>query len=342
MTARERFLAACAGAPVDRPPVWLMRQAGRYLPEYRALKLAHDFSTLVRTPALAAEVTLQPLRRYALDAAIIFSDILTIPEALGQPYHFRETGGIALDFALATAARFQALRVDGVAERLGFIGDALRLVRRALPDTALLGFAGAPWTLAAYMVEGGSPAPEPAVARLARAEPARFHALMEKLAQAVAASLRLQIAAGADAVQLFDSWASLCPTEKYAEWSLRWVREIIAALPPATPVILFAKGRAAHAAALRATGARVLSLDTTVDLAAFRAAHPGVTTQGNLDPRLLEGEPAVVVEATRQLLRAAAGPGHIVNLGHGITPPARLESVAALVETVGREGRPTP
>jgi uroporphyrinogen decarboxylase len=335
MTSRERFLAACAGAPVDRPPVWLMRQAGRYLPEYRALKEKHNFLTLVRTPALAAEVTLQPLQRFPLDAAIIFSDILTIPEALGQPYRFREQGGIILDYPLDSSARIQNLDTDGVADRLDYIAAALRQTRASLgPDTALLGFAGAPWTLAAYMVEGGSPRPNPAVLRLAQTDPGQFGELMEKLTRAVAASLRLQLAAGADAVQIFDSWGALCPDEHYADWSLRWIRAVIAALPPNAPVILFAKGRAHHAAAQSATGARVLSLDASVDLRAFRAAHPGVVTQGNLDPLLLERDPETVRAATRDLLHAATGAGHIVNLGHGLTPQARVESVAALVETV--------
>jgi uroporphyrinogen decarboxylase len=316
-----------------------MRQAGRYLPEYRALKEQHGFLKLVRTPVLAAEVTLQPLRRFPLDAAIIFSDILIIAEALGQPYHFRDQGGIGLDYALDSAARIESLQTEGVASRLDYLAQALRLVRKELgTKTTLLGFAGAPWTLAAYMVEGGSPGEQPAVLRLAQTDPELFAALMKKLAQAVAASLNMQIAAGADAVQIFDSWGAFCPDERYAEWSLRWVREIISALPPQTPVILFAKGMAKHARALQATGARVLSLDWTVDLAAFRAAHPDIATQGNLDPALLEGDTEPVRQATRELLRATAGAGHIVNLGHGITPKARIENVAALVETVVSAG----
>jgi uroporphyrinogen decarboxylase len=335
MTSRERFLAACQCAPADRPPVWIMRQAGRYLPEYRALKEKHGFLEMVRTPALAAEVTLQPMRRFALDAAIIFSDILIVPEALGQPYQFREKGGIAMEYALDSTAKIENLNADGVAQRLDYLSQALQLTRRELgANTALLGFAGSPWTLAAYMVEGGSPGDSPALVSLAKNDPALFACLMQKLAQAVAACLRLQLEAGADAVQIFDSWAALCPAEFYAEWSLRWIGEVIAALPPQTPVILFAKGMAHHTAALRATGARVLSLDWTVDLASFRRANPGVATQGNLDPILLEGEPEKVRAATRELLNNLSGHGHIVNLGHGLTPQARVESVAALVETV--------
>jgi uroporphyrinogen decarboxylase len=339
MTARERFLAACARAPADRRPVWLMRQAGRYLPEYRALKGKHSFVEMARRPALAAEVTLQPLKRFALDAAIIFSDILIVPEAMGQPYYFREEGGIAMQFPLDSAGEIEKLDAHNVAERLQYVGDALRLVRREIDEEkALLGFAGAPWTLAAYMVEGGAPAASPAIAQLARTEPAVFETLMKKLTRAVAACLRLQVEAGADAVQIFDSWGALCPPELYAEWSLRWIREIIAALPPRTPVILFAKGMAQQVDALKGSGATVMSLDQSVDLPAFRRANPEVVTQGNLDPALLEGEPAEVRAATAALLKSVTGPGHIVNLGHGITPRAKIECVAALVETIVASG----
>jgi len=335
MTPRERFLASCMRQPTDRRPVWLMRQAGRYLPEYRALKQKHNFVEMVKTPALAAEVTLQPLRRFALDAAILFSDILVVPEALGQPYHFKEEGGIAMEFALDSAEKIERLDGNNVAERLAYQAGALRLVRKEMGEgQALLGFAGSPWTLAAYMVEGGAPAAKPAVAELARREPALFEKLMQKLARAVAECLRQQIEAGADAVQIFDSWAALCPPENYADWSLRWIRDVIAALPPKTPVILFAKGMAHQATALTATGAAVLSLDTTVDVAAFRKANSSVATQGNLDPELLLGEPERVRAATAKLLGQISGSGHIVNLGHGVTPQAKIECVAALVETV--------
>jgi uroporphyrinogen decarboxylase len=335
MTARERFLAACARTSTDRRPVWLMRQAGRYLPEYRAFKQKHSFVEMVKTPALAAEVTLQPMRRFALDAAILFSDILVVPEALGQPYHFREEGGIAMDYALDSADKIERLNGKNIAERLAYQADALKLVRRELgEDHALLGFAGSPWTLAAYMVQGGAPAPNPAVAELAQREPVLFESLMQKLAHAVAKCLCQQIAAGADAVQIFDSWASLCPLENYSAWSLRWIKEVIAILPSKTPVILFAKGMAQQAQGLSTTGAAVLSLDTTVDVAAFRAANRTLATQGNLDPALLEGEAEQVSAATVKLLSEISGPGHIINLGHGVTPKAKIECVAALVETV--------
>lgn len=335
MTSRERFLATCARQPADRRPVWLMRQAGRYLPEYRALKEKHSFVEMVRTPALAAEVTLQPLKRFPLDAAIVFSDILIVPEALGQPYHFREAGGIAMDYVLDSSEKIKQLNTEGVAGRLDYLAQALKIVRREMGlEKMLLGFAGAPWTLAAYMVEGGGPAASPAIARLAREQPRLFGELMQKLTLAVAECLKMQIAAGADAVQLFDSWGALCPGERYAEWSLQWIREVIAALPPKTPVILFAKGMAHHAADLKKTGAKVLSLDTTVEVTAFRQANPDIATQGNLAPELLEGEPGKVRDTTLALLSSLTGPGHIINLGHGVTPKAKIDCVAALVNAV--------
>ncbi len=335
MTSRERFLAACSRTATDRRPVWLMRQAGRYLPEYRALKEKHSFVEMVRTPTLAAEVTLQPLKRFALDAAIVFSDILIVPEALGQPYRFKEEGGIAMEYALDSADKIKNLNAEGVAARLDYLAQALRIVRQELRgEKMLLGFAGSPWTLAAYMAEGGSPESSPAIAHLARTQPQLFGELMQKLVQAVADNLKMQIAAGVDAVQIFDSWGSLCPDENYTAWSLRWIGEVIAALPPQTPVILFAKGMAHHAEALKNTGAKVLSLDPTVDVAAFRRAHPAIATQGNLEPELLEGDPANVRQATAALLKSVTGPGHIVNLGHGVTPKAKIECVAGLVETV--------
>ena len=230
-----------------------MRQAGRYLPEYRALKEKYGFSAIVHEPELAAAATLQPIRRFPeLDAAILFNDILSVPEALGQGYAFRDGGGIAMDFTLDSAEKIRALgSPEDVPARLDFAARALRLVRAELGGSrALLGFAGSPWTLAVYMVEGGSARQFAKIKRLAAEEPALFDALMEKLSDAVAASLNLQISAGADAVQIFDSWAALCPAAEYERLSLCWMRRIAAALPVGVPVIVFAKGMAHFAHAL--------------------------------------------------------------------------------------------
>jgi uroporphyrinogen decarboxylase len=243
MTSRERFLAAAQCQPVDRPPIWLMRQAGRYLPEYRELKAQHDFVTMVRTPELATEVTLQPLRRFPLDAAIIFSDILVIPEALGQGYHFREAGGIGMDYRLDNLEKIAALDSRSIRTKLAYVADALRLTRSKIGmEKALLGFSGSPWTLACYMVEGGSSKDFIAIKKLAWDQPEAFEALMQKLTDAIVDYLHLQIDAGADALQIFDSWGSICPAIHYESWSLRWIRQIIQKLQARVPVILYAKG----------------------------------------------------------------------------------------------------
>lgn len=337
LSSRERFRLALAGERPDRPPVWIMRQAGRYLPEYRELRRKYDFLTLVKTPDLACEVSLQPLRRFPLDAAIVFSDILIIPEALGQPYYFRDHGGIGMDFRLDSASRIAALSPpECVRERLAYLPAALRLLRSEIgSEKTLLGFAGCPWTLACYMVEGGSAKPFSAVNQLRHADPKAFHALMEMLTAAVTELCRMQFDAGADAVQLFDSHGADCADADYESCSLRWNRQIIAELNAHGPVIFYAKGVARHASGLANLGATALSLDESVDLAAFRACVPSVPClQGNLAPNLPESDPSVVEEATLALLKQLDGRGHIINLGHGITPKARIESVEALVQTV--------
>jgi uroporphyrinogen decarboxylase len=337
MTSRERFLAALAGEPLQRPPIWIMRQAGRYLPEYRELKSRYDFLTLAQTPELACEVTLQPLRRFALDAAILFSDILIVPEAMGQPYHFREEGGIGMDFRLESRAQIDQLAPAAVPEKLAYVGGALRLIKAELGDEKmLLGFGGSPWTLATYMLEGGSSKHFSRAKALYYERRADFECLMEKLVEALVRLFTLQIEAGADALQIFDSWGAACPGLHYEAMSLRWIRAVIERLPRDFPVILFAKGMSAHLPDLLRTGARAFSIDAEVPLASFRQQLPArFAVQGNLDPSLLELSPAVVeVEARRFLNHMRHARGHIVNLGHGITPQARVESVEALVRTV--------
>jgi len=347
-SSRQRFLAACACQPLARPPIWVMRQAGRYLPEYRALKEKHSFLQMVRTPELALEVTLQPLRRFpGLDAAILFSDILVIPEALGQPYAFRDTGGIAMAHRLDSRAAVEALAApDVIGEKLGYVFDALRLIRRKL-DTplssanavgpkALLGFGGSPWTLASYMVEGGSSDDFARIKSLFYTDRALFDTLLGKLTAALIRYFTLQIEAGADAIQIFDSWGGIIAGPDYEAASLRWIREIIAALPPEFPVILYAKGGTPQLNEQAQSGARVLSVDWTADLSKVRRSlPPTVAVQGNLDPVLMQTTPEIVTRETTRLLDSMRGlPGHIFNLGHGITPQAKLECMHALVDTV--------
>jgi uroporphyrinogen decarboxylase len=338
MNSRQRFLAACTSQPLDRPPLWVMRQAGRYLPEYRELKAKSSFLEMVRTPELAMEVTLQPLRRFALDAAILFSDILVIPEALGQGYAFRDTGGIAMAYRLETREQIASLRpAEAVPEHLAYVGDALRLLHGELAgEKALLGFGGSPWTLATYMVEGGSSDDFQRIKLLFHTDRALFDQLLEKLTAALIAYFKMQIAAGADAIQIFDSWGGIIAGVDYEAASLQWIRRIIAALPPDFPIILYAKGTAPHLTDQAFCGARVLSVDWTVDLAVARRNLPAnVALQGNLDPVLMQTSPAIVRREASRLLESMRGSsGHIFNLGHGITPSARIECMEALVETV--------
>jgi uroporphyrinogen decarboxylase len=338
MTSRQRFLAACACQPLERPPIWVMRQAGRYLPEYRELKAKSSFLEMVRTPELAMEVTLQPLRRFALDAAILFSDILVIPEALGQPYAFRDTGGIAMAYRLETRAQVDALATaEAVPERLGYVRDTLRLLRQHLGEQhALLGFGGSPWTLATYMVEGGSSDDFERIKLLFYTDRSLFDALLERLTEALIGYFRMQIEAGADAIQIFDSWGGIIAGPDYEAASLAWIRRIVAALPRDFPVILYAKGTAPHLLDQAFAGARVISVDWTCDLAVTRRNLPAnVAVQGNLDPVLMQTTPEIVRREALRLLESMRGTaGHIFNLGHGITPQAKVACMETLVETV--------
>jgi uroporphyrinogen decarboxylase len=314
-----------------------MRQAGRCLPEYRELKERYSFLQLVQTPALAAEVTLQPIRRFGFDAAIIFSDILVIAEALGQRYEFREGGGIQMAWTPEFGHDLDRLDLGAVTGRLEYVAEALRLVKAALGGTtALLGFAGSPWTLANFMLEGGSAPAFTRAAVLFRETPRLYARLAEKLSRAIVDYLRLQIAAGADALQLFDTLGGTAPAPDFEELSGRWLRDIVAELRGTVPVIVFAKGVNDRWPALAATGANVLGVDWTVPLREVAGQLPArVAVQGNLDPALLKTEAGAVASATRALLESMRDrPGHICNLGHGVPPDAKLECLQALVETV--------
>ena len=316
--------------------MWMMRQAGRYLPEYQEIKKSHSFHELVHTPALATEVTLQPMKRFGFDAAVIFSDILVVPEAMGQAFSFGEKrGGVRMEFPVRTAADLQRLSADGAAVRLEDVYAALRSVRRELGESAaLLGFGGSPWTLAAYMIEGGSSGDGATLRAMAARRDPVLAELLGMLSGVLVEYFRGQIAAGADAIQIFDSCAPWC--EDYEEWSLRWVRDVVRSLPPDFPVIFFARGRNRDAAAMASTGASALSLDWETPLSEVRHTLPReLALQGNLDPEFLEGDPDVAAGAAREVLADMAPyRGHIFNLGHGIRPAARVESVAAVVDAV--------
>jgi uroporphyrinogen decarboxylase len=356
LTNRRRFIAAAHCQAVDRPPVWLMRQAGRALPEYRQLKETYTFLQLVQHPELAVEVTLQPVRRFGFDAAILFSDILVIPEAMGQKYYFKETGGVQMDFAVTSRADIEKLSVERVVERLSYVDRALRMLRQELGDqTALIGFSGSPWTLATFMMEGASVPKYGRALHLFRAEPKTYFALAEKLTAAVTAYLKMQVAAGVDALQIFDSHGGHLAPGEFKEASGRWMREIISQLPgragrplPAAgahgvtrptsvPVIVFSLGTHGNWSDLIATGANGIGVDWQTSLAEAREIIPApIALQGNLSPALLaEATPDVVTTETKKILEIMRGrPGHIFNLGHGLTPGAKLENITALVETV--------
>lgn len=337
MNNRQRFLNACRCEPVDRPPVWLMRQAGRALPEYRALKEKHSFLELVQTPELAAEVTLQPIRRFDFDAAILFSDILVVAEGLGQKYRFDEKKGIQMDFLLRSAADIDRLEIKAVTERLQYVAEALKLIKPALTGrTALIGFAGSPWTLANFMVEGGGVKDYRKAKALFYSDQKLFSRLLEKLTAAVANFLQLQIDAGAEAVQIFDSLGGLLSESAFAAASGNWIKKIIGNLKGQVPVIVFSKGTHGNWKTLADTGAQILGVDWTVRLADVRAQLPAnVGVQGNLDPFLLETTPEIVAVETKRILQEMRGiRGHIFNLGHGVPPKAELENIEALVSAV--------
>jgi uroporphyrinogen decarboxylase len=326
------FLAAVRGVSEERAPIWLMRQAGRYLPEYLAIKAKSSFLEMTRTPAIAAEITLQPLRRFPLDAAIVFSDIMTPLEALGIEIAFAPGPSIAEP--LRTRAQVDALALRE--EIAPFVGEALRLVRADLPaDVGLIGFAGTPLTLAAYLIEGGGSKEYARFRQFLRSEPAVVHLLLEKLTDLTIEYLRMQAAAGADAIQLFDSWAGLHDERTYREFGLPYYRRIMDALADCGAArMFFALGASHLMGAIAEIPAEVVSVDWRTDLTLARTQLPGRTLQGNLDPAMLyASRETLAAEATR-ILRAGLGGAHIFNLGHGIWPNAPIDAVAQLVDTV--------
>jgi uroporphyrinogen decarboxylase len=339
----HRFLRALRREPVDMTPIWIMRQAGRYLPEYRATReRAGSFLALAKTPELACEVTLQPLARFALDAAILFSDILTIPDAMGLGLHFVDGEGPKLAHPLRSASDIERLGVPDAETDLGYVMDAVRLIRRELGERApLIGFSGSPWTLACYMIEGEGSASFARAKALAWNDPALMHRLLGTLARSVAAYLAGQAAAGAQALMVFDTWGGLLAPTHFREFSLRWLGEIVALLkadPIARelPVILFSKGANAHLEALADTGCAALGVDWTIAIGDARArVGDRVALQGNLDPAVLAAGPdAIRAEARAVLDSFDAHPGHVFNLGHGITPDIDPAHVAVLVDAV--------
>ena len=339
-SAGKPLLRALTGEKLAVPPIWLMRQAGRYLPEYRALRAkAPNFLTFCLTPELAAEATVQPIRRFGFDAAIVFSDILVVPHALGQRVDFREGEGPVLA-PLVNERDISKLEPARVVERTAPVCETLRRVRVALPrDVALIGFAGAPWTVATYMIEGGSSRDFSRTKRWAFADPASFTALIDCLVSATTGYLLGQIEAGAEVLQLFDSWAGVLPEDEFRRWVIEPTRRItseIKARNPAVPIIGFPRGAGVlYEIYVNDTGVDAVSLDSTVPLTWAREhVQSRNAVQGNLDPVLLLTGGSPMAIAARAIVTALRGGPFVFNLGHGILPETPPEHVAALVELV--------
>jgi uroporphyrinogen decarboxylase len=330
------FLRACRRQTTEHTPVWLMRQAGRYMPEYRAIRARADFLTLCHDPALACEVTLQPVERLGVDAAILFSDLLVPLEPMGAVVKFPE-GGPEIEQGVEKPEDVHRLRTPAAKDTLNFVGDAVRLLVRALPaHIPLIGFAGAPFTLASYLIEGGGSKQFARTKAFLYQHPAEAEVLFDKLSTVVADFLRLQIDAGCRAVQIFDSWAGALDPEDYERWGLRYTRRIVDAVRrPGVPVIVFAKGTGTYFERVAASGADVLGVDWTLPLGQARAhVGPDFALQGNLDPCRLLGAWEPLRAATDRILDQVGLTAHIFNLGHGILPQTNPDQVRRLVDHV--------
>jgi uroporphyrinogen decarboxylase len=345
MTAlkNDRFLRALLKQPVDVTPVWMMRQAGRYLPEYRASRAkAGDFMSLCMNPAFACEVTLQPLERYPLDAAILFSDILTVPDAMGLGLYFETGEGPRFKKTVSTLADIEALPIPDAQKDLGYVMDAVSTIRRELNGRVpLIGFSGSPWTLATYMVEGGSSKDFRKSKAMLYDNPQAMHLLLDKLAQSVTAYLNGQILAGAQAVQIFDSWGGSLSAAAYQEFSLAYMRKIVSGLirehdGRKVPVILFTKGGGLWLESIADAGADALGLDWTCDIGeARRRVGSKVALQGNMDPTVLYANPQAIRQEVSNILASyGSGTGHVFNLGHGITPEVDPANAGVFIEAV--------
>ena len=336
MLKNDLIIKALRGEPTERTPVWMMRQAGRYLPDYRVLRDKYDFFTRVQTPELAMTITLQPVDQIGVDAAILFSDILVVLQAMGLEVQLIENKGPVLPEPIRTSADLNRIFVPDVEEKLGYVYDAIRLTKKELNNRVpLIGFAGAPWTLLCYMVEGKGSKTFDGVKTFCYAQPELAHKLLQMLTDTTIAYLKQQVKSGVDIIQLFDSWGGLLSPDDFEIYSLQYMRRIIHALKQDVPTILFAKGAWGSIAEIAATGAAGIGLDWCIrpETARKMAGH-GVTLQGNFDPaRLMSPIPELKKEVAKML--NGFGPGrHIANLGHGILPQIPVDHAKAFVETV--------
>jgi uroporphyrinogen decarboxylase len=331
---KELFLRACRFEPTERVPVWIMRQAGRYLPEYQAVRARHTFLEICKTPELAAEVSIQPHRVLGVDAIIAFSDILIVAEAMGMPLDVPDSGPV-LSNPVRDAEAVARLREFDPERETRFVGDAIRTICKAAgPNVPVIGFAAAPWTLACYMIEGRTRGDISRAKQMLREEPQVVRELLARIARATAGYLKAQIAAGAAVIQLFDTWAGELSTEEYDEFELPATQMILQELSgESVPKILFAKGSARHLESMAKSGADVLSVDWNTDLAeARRKLGTRVALQGNVDPSILLGPVEEVRRAVREAIEQTGGAGHILNLGHGILPNTPVENARAFVQ----------
>jgi uroporphyrinogen decarboxylase len=331
---KELFLRACRGEVLPRVPVWMMRQAGRYLPEYREIRARHAFLEVCKNPQLAVEVSIQPFRRLGVDAVIVFSDILIPAEAMGLQLELGDAGP-NLPNPVRSKLDVERLKLFDPETETGFLPEAIRrIVKSAGPEVPVLGFAGAPWTLACYMVEGKTKEGFATVKSFLYHEPKTFRALLHRIAQATIPYLKAQIAAGASAVQLFDTWCGELNLQDYEDFALPAVQEIISALGGAAPVIYYTKASQHLIPAVARSGASVLSVDWRMDLADVRkAVGPKIALQGNVDPAVLLGPPEKIREAALSAISSLRGQGHILNLGHGILQNTPVENAQLFVET---------
>lgn len=346
MATEYRLIRALLRQPVDRTPVWIMRQAGRYLPEYLAVrKQAKDFLTLCKTPELACQVTLQPLARFPLDAAIIFSDILTIPDAFNMGLYFEEGEGPKFLAPIQSLADITKLPELDPENELRYVMDAIRMAKRELNNTVpLIGFAGSPWTIATYMIEGQSSKSFSKIKKMMYSDPHALHQLLSKLSSNITRYINAQIKAGADTIMIFDTWGGILSPEDYLQFSLNYMQEIVNGTlknngDKKIPMILFTKNGGQSLKAMAATGCDALGLDWTMSLSEARqCVSDKVALQGNLDPAVLYAAPdQIQKEVKRVLSEYGKGPGHIFNLGHGIHPDTDPEKVATMINTVHTE-----
>jgi uroporphyrinogen decarboxylase len=334
------YLNALAKKPTSRTPIWVMRQAGRYLPEYRATrKQAGSFMDLCKNPELACEVTMQPLRRYDLDAAILFSDILTIPDAMGLGLYFSEGEGPKFKNPIENIKDIEKLS-SNVNDDLGYVFDAVSTIKKALGDRApLIGFSGSPWTLATYMIEGGSSKNFHKSKKMLFNEPNSLHLLLDTLADSVINYLNQQVLSGADSVMIFDTWGGVLSRDNYLDFSLKYMQKIVKQLKelhPNIPITLFSKNGGKHLESIADSGCDGVGIDWTVELSDVQQQiGDKVCIQGNLDPAILAASPEVIEREVKKVLEQFKGDtGHIFNLGHGITPEIEPEKMSVLVEVV--------